>query len=127
MYDKMKKLTYGLTLLLILFTSACSSTKVVNTSSNIIFIPEQHQVKKEFSSDTHLLISLLNRPVTPDQQMMLAFANTRDALQRNNPAYVNYISIRGNKVDDPMTEPSYNQNQLLIINDHHAIDVLGPQ
>ena len=96
---------------------ACSSTKTVKT---------EKIEKKPLTSDYHLLASLLNRPMTEDQKMMLAFASAREEFKADNPYFVDYVSIRGSKKEDPMVSKPLSQSQMLIAQDSHAITVLGP-
>ena len=78
-----------LTLMTIIFTlllTACSSTNNVKIERKIL------------TSDHHLMMSLLNRPVTEDQKMMLAFAQERESYR--NEMFVNAVSIKGPKFTD---------------------------
>ncbi|MEW6982602.1 hypothetical protein AAD001_08105 [Colwelliaceae bacterium 6471] len=109
----MKTLPQLFTLILIFALSACSSTKTVKLDD------------KPVTSDLQLAHSLLNRPMTADHIMMIAFANTREEYARENNLPFEYVSIRGNKFDDAITERP--AQDLLVINDTHAISLLGPR
>ena len=61
----MKKILTLLVVLSAFLLTACSTT------------PKVEIVKKPLIADHHLMMSLLNRPVTEDQKMMLAFAQQR--------------------------------------------------
>ena len=73
-------------------------------------------------SDHHLLMSLLNRPVTSDQQMMLAFAVQREYEMEG--MYVNAVMIRGPKDEDKRS--SQNAYTSLIANDINSVRLQGP-
>lgn len=79
-------------------------------------------VKKPLISDHYLLMSLLNRPVTADQQMMLAFEKERETIYGN--VFVNAVSIKGPKFIDN-SEPQ-NPYELFIQNDINAVSIQGP-
>lgn len=103
-------------LLFCLSLFACSSTEKKSNSqfsangyaqgyvsNNFIhtqFTPvNQHTVKKALNSDHQLMLSLLNRPMTEDQTMMLNFAQQR----------TNYTSVYFNKnvtIKGPKSENS---------------------
>ena len=55
--------------------------------------------KRALISDHHLMMSLLNRPVTQDQQLMLAFANQQASYQ-SGAIFVNAVSIIGERSVD---------------------------
>ena len=61
-HNTMKNLLTLGAILIITLLSACSSTQQTIVE------------KKPLVSDHYLMLSLLNRPMTQDQQMMLAFA-----------------------------------------------------
>ena len=65
----MKKFPLLLTVLIVTLLSACNSTPTIVME------------KKPLVSDHYLMLSLLNREMTQDQQMMLAFAEQRDNYQ----------------------------------------------
>ncbi|GAA6206209.1 hypothetical protein [Thalassotalea sp. SU-HH00458] len=114
----MKKLTY-LILFFVLFTAiGCSSTKTV-----------QYQAieKKPLISDHYLMMSLLNRPVTEDQKLMLAFAQVQDKYQQQlAPVFVNAVMITGNKAEQPSRQQPTSIYSHLIAEDINAIRMSGP-
>lgn len=85
-------------------------------------IVDQDTVKREFASDHHIMMSLLNRPMTADQRMMLAFAQQS---KMNTSAFVQTISIRGDKSEDNNNYFQYSPYSQLIANDINAIEVQG--
>ena len=99
------------TIVLGLLITACNSTP-----KKITF------VKKVAVSDHYLLMSLINRPITTDQQMMLAFAKQRETHYSN--MFVNAVSIKGPKFIDN-SEPQ-NIYSALIDNDNNAVSIQGP-
>ena len=124
----MNKLTLLITIAMSLLMTACSSTQTAQVEPVQVEKNEFKPLnKKPLTSDYHLLASLLNRPVTPDQQLMLNFAASRDKFKQDNPWFVSYVSIRGSKQDDPMTYTPPTETQQLIAQDSHAISLIGPQ
>lgn len=107
----MNSLRVLLTVIFTLSLMACNST------------PKKVKlVKKPLISDHYLLMSLINRPVTADQQMMLAFAKQREMAYGS--IFVNAVSIKGPKyVDNSSPQSIYNP---LISNDINAINLQGP-
>ena len=99
-----------LTITLIFTLMACNST------------PKKVKlVKKPLISDHYLLMSLINRPVTADQQMMLAFATEREMYYGS--IFVNAVSIKGPKyIDNSTPQNIYNT---LINNDDNSIALRG--
>jgi len=79
-------------------------------------------VKKTLVSDHYLLMSLLNRPIPADQQMMLAFAKQREV--EYGAIFVNAVSIKGPKFID--NSNSLNTYSSLISNDVNSIGLQGP-
>lgn len=69
--------------------SACMST-AINTH-------EYSSYKRPLTNDFELAMSLLNRPVPEDQQIMLAFA----AQQQEQWGYMHYVHIIGDKESSP--------------------------
>lgn len=94
-----------------LLITACNSTP-----------KEMKFVKKVAVSDHYLLMSLINRPITADQQMMLAFAKQRET--HYSDMFVNAVSIKGPKFIDN-SEPQ-NIYSALIDNDNNAVSIQGP-
>lgn len=100
-----------LTITLSIILMACNSTP-----------KEVKLVKKPLISDHYLLMSLLNRPTTPDQQMMLAFTEQRELAYGG--IYVNSVSIKGPKyIDNSSPEYIY---RALMNNDQNSISLQGP-
>lgn len=114
----MKKLTY-LTLFFVLLTSiGCSSTKTVKY---------KHLEKKPLMSDHYLMMSLLNRPVTEDQKLMLAFARVQDEYQQQlTPVFVNAVMITGDKAEQSSHQRPTSIYSSLIAEDINAIRMSGP-
>lgn len=103
------------------FTFGCAST----STQHIVKIE-----KRPLISDHHLMMSLLNRPITQDQQLMLAFAD-QQAQYRTGSLFVNTVAILGEKPTKPSTEQSYNRVNnsytALIASDVNAIRLSGPK
>ena len=105
-----------LTLLVILFSfllTACSSK------------PEIEIVKKPLISDHHLMMSLLNRPVTEDQKMMLAFAQQRE--RYTNDIFVNTVSIKGPKDSDIDIRRTQHVYAALIERDVNSVSIIAAE
>ena len=105
-----------LTLLVILFSfllTVCSTT------------PKIEIVKKPLISDHHLMMSLLNRPVTEDQRMMLAFAQQRE--RYTNDIFVNTVSIKGPKDSDVDTSRTQHVYAALIERDTNSIRIIAAE
>ena len=135
-----------LTILVISFffviASGCSSTHTVNTQSAIYstsgFQPVHHQTaqfknieKKPLLSDHYLMMSLLDRPVTEDQKLMLAFASVQNSAQQNDypqvpSIFVNTVMIKGAYIQHDRKNYSNNIYQRLIAKDINAISLSGP-
>ncbi len=100
-----------LTITLSITLMACNSTP-----------KEVKLVKKPLISDHYLLMSLINRPITADQQMILAFTEQREMAYGG--IYVNSVSIKGPKyIDNSSPEYIY---RALINNDQNSISLQGP-
>ena len=83
-------------------------------------------VKKPLDSDHQLMMALLNRPMTADQKMMLAFSAQRQQQAESlGIQYANFVTIKGNKTETPATSPSTNVYSTLIASDINAIQVTG--
>ena len=146
----MKNIKTLITLVFILLLSACSSTEkmnteqvATNTSSNkyasttnfphsSFTATNSETIKKPLETDHQLMMSLLNRPMTEDQKMMLAFAQQRAQttayLQQSGYAdytFSNYVTITGNKEETPLTKQPINIYSKLIANDINAVEVTG--
>jgi len=110
-------------------TAHLSKEPMVNyhqsTFEKTIFKPvNEDTVKKSFSSDHYLMMSLLNRPMTADRRMMLAFTQQE---QNKTSALVNFVSIRGdNKQENNQNHNSpVNQYSALIAKDINSISISG--
>lgn len=124
--------TIGL-LFITIFLISCSNSahlsqeKEMNyrqsTFDRTVFKPvNEHTIKKSFSSDHQLMMSLLSRPMTADQSMMLAFTHQS---QSQSSTTVNFVSIRGNKKQE---SPHYNQVNVysaLIAQDINSVSISG--
>lgn len=97
-------------LLTIVITTACSTTNKITYS----------EFKRPLTNDYALAISLLNRPVPQDQQMMLAFVEHQTKQYGN----FHYVSIVGDKSNSPVPK---NTSLLytLTYNDTNATSLIG--
>ena len=105
-----------LTLLVILSSfllTACSTT------------PKIEIVKKPLISDHHLMMSLLNRPVTEDQKMMLAFAQQRE--KYSNAIFINSVSIKGPKDSDENPHRTQHVYAALIERDVNSVSIIAAE
>jgi hypothetical protein len=109
----MKKLTLVFAIFLMTLLSACSSTSKVAIE------------KKPLMSDHYLMLSLLNRPVTQDQQMMLAFAEQRNDFQ--NLYFVDAIEIKGQKSEEGSVSRASHSYSNLIAQDFNSVRISGPK
>lgn len=116
----MKKSPLLIAIVIVMFLSACSTT------------PKNVVNKKPLVSDHYLMMSLLNREMTQDQQMMLAFAEQRENYQST--YFVNAVEIRGPKNDVynddfndkyTTTRPT-NSYSKLIAQDFNSVQISGP-
>jgi hypothetical protein len=137
------KRSIGLLLCLSLF--ACSSTEQVNNeqlsdnsyaqhynSSNFPhsqFTPiSKHSIKKPLNSDHQLMMSLLNRPMTDDQVMMLAFAQERARYASSYSHYAsNAVMIKGDKASDSSSNRTGHAYAQLISQDINSVSISAPQ
>lgn len=108
----MKIINIVTTFFLGLLITACNSTP-----------KEVKLVKKPLVSDHYLLMSLVNRPMTADQQMMLAFEKQRES--HYGDVFVNAVNIKGPKSTDNSTPLNF--YDLLINNDMNSITIKGPR
>lgn len=99
--------------LFVLLLTACSSTPVVKIE------------KKPLVSDHHLMMSLLQRPITQDQQMMLAFAEQRQ--RYSNEIFVNSVSIKGPKSSDANASRTQHVYAALIANDVNSVSIVAAE
>jgi len=101
-----------------------------NYSHNQFSAANKDTIKKPLSSDHQLMMSLLNRPVTTDQAMMIAFAQERVHFANlySNTGFANYgVQIKGDKSSDQPNsrlEPMYME---LISQDINAVSISAPQ
>ena len=141
-YFNMSALKNSICLLFCFSLFACSSTEQVSEnyftergytrgfiSENFVhsqfMIINENTIRKPLLSDHQLMMSLLNRPMTTDQAMMLAFAQERASYSND---YSNYaVEIKGDKSSDKpndITEHAYAQ---LIADDINAVSIIAPQ
>ncbi len=124
---------------------ACSSTEQANNeqlsdnaySQNYITTSFSHSqfspinkdsIKKPLNSDHQLMMSLLNRPMTADQAMMLSFAEERARYANNFPNYANNgIAIKGSKSSDSSSSRTKHVYAQLISQDINAVSISAPQ
>lgn len=101
-----------------LLTLGCSSTKVVN----------YQETKKPLTSDHFLMMSLLDRPVTQDQLLMLAYANQKEQQMKSfNPAFVRPILLIGNENRSEIASNQLSYYSQLIAKDVNAKRISGPK
>ena len=108
----MKKLTLLITVFIVTLLSACTSTQQVAMK------------KKPLISDHYLMLSLLNRAMTQDQQMMIAFAEQREQYQF--PYFVNAVEMKGPKSEDFPVKRAKNSYSNLIAQDFNSVQISGP-
>jgi hypothetical protein len=109
----MKNILTSLALLFAFLLTACSS------------IPQDKIVKKPLISDHHLMMSLLHRPVTEDQKMMLAFAEQRE--RYSNDIFINTVSIKGPRTDEDSTQRTQHVYAALIERDVNSIRIMAAE
>jgi len=109
----MKNIFVLLTLFCALLLTACSST------------PKVKLEKKPLISDHHLMMSLLNRPVTEDQKMMLAFAQQRE--KYSNAIFINSVSIKGPKSSDTNSQRNQHIYAGLIERDVNSVSIMAAE
>ena len=107
----MKKFPLLLTVLIVTLLSACNSTPTIVME------------KKPLVSDHYLMLSLLNREMTQDQQMMLAFAEQRENYQ--SLYFVNAVTIKGEKNEKQTTRAQHRYSNL-IAQDFNSVQISGP-
>lgn len=98
-----------------------------------VFVPmSDSTMKKPLRSDHQLMMSLLNRPITADQAMMLAFSQQKQIeILNSTNLYVNYVSIKGEKAGETtvnngkQTRPT-SIYSTLIASDINAISIMAP-
>jgi Tfp pilus assembly protein PilE len=116
-------------LILVTFTLfSCSNSANKYHASNFERVEfnsaNENTIKKSFASDYHLMASLLNRPMTADQAMMLAFSK-QSQTQNKTTAFVNFVSIRGDKLLENQSSDKTDQYSTLIANDINAVTISG--
>jgi hypothetical protein len=110
---------------LITFITACSNTSnYADHSLTNNNLTERNVEKKAFTSDHQLLLSLLNRPLPKDQQMMMKFARVNN---ENNWPRVGYVSIRGDRSEDNSALPETFAYSQLIYRDQNSIAIGAPR
>jgi len=132
----------SISIMLCLSLFACSSTERLNDNyfndngyargfvnehfANASFIPmSRNAAKKELPSDHQLMMSLLNRPITADQALMIAFAQVR---ANYGGSYSNYgVEIKGDKNSDQADNKSNHAYSTLISQDINAVNISAPQ
>ncbi len=124
-----------------LFLFACSSTEQVSDSyfsengysrgvinnnfSHTKFTPtNKNTIKKALYSDHQLLISLLNRPITADQAMMLAFEQERASYTSSFSNYA--VEIKGDRNSDKSNYRAESAYTELISQDINAVNISAP-
>jgi hypothetical protein len=133
----------SISLLLCLTLFACSSTEQVShhdLSGNDLtqnyagysfphsqFTPINNGgIKKPLGSDHQLMMSLLNRPMTEDQAMMLAFAQERARYTHTFTNYANSgVVIKGAKVEDEISNRMGHVYAQLISKDINSVLISG--
>jgi hypothetical protein len=108
----MKNLPILIIIFIVSLLTACSSTQKFAIK------------KKPLTSDHYLMLSLLNRAITQDQQMMLAFKQQREHYQSS--YFVNSITIKGPKAVNTSTKRVKHSYSNLIAQDFNAVQISGP-
>ena len=113
------KLLTTLALCIFLITSiGCSSTKTISMKK---------LEKRPLISDHYLMMSLLNRPMTEDQKLMLAFTKQQNSyFQDISPVFVNAVMIKGEKTNQQQETRTIGIYDSLIAKDINSIRVSGP-
>ena len=107
-----------------------NSQSYVNTSfPHTQFTPiNKESVKKPLYSDHQLMMSLLNRPMTADQAMMLSFAKERARYSNSLSNYANNgVMIKGSKTSDNSSIRAKHVYAQLISQDINAVSIIAPQ
>lgn len=135
----------SISLLLCLTLFACSSTEPLNNdlmadnnyaqdynSTNFSHSPftsiNKESIRKPLSSDHQLMMSLLNRPMTEDQAMMLTFAQERSRFALNNDNYADRgVMIKGKKASEHSNKRAEHVYAQLISQDINAVSISAPQ
>jgi len=134
----------SVSLLLCLTLFACSSTEHVSNklpknsygqtyvgtnSPHSQFTPiSKTSIKKTLNSDHQLMMSLLNRPMTADQAMMLAFAQERVSYANTFANYANNgVMIKGDKASENPSNRTKHAYAQYISQDINAVLISAPQ
>ncbi|WP_114325179.1 hypothetical protein [Candidatus Colwellia aromaticivorans] len=135
----------SVSLLLCLTLFACSSTEQVsnnqlsdngytqgyvdtNFSHSQCTPISKGSLKKPLNSDHQLMMSLLNRPMTADQAMMLAFAQERENYANTFANYANNgVMIKGDKASDNSSNRTIHAYTQQIDQDINAVLISGSQ
>jgi hypothetical protein len=140
-YLNLRAIKNGFGILLCLLLCACSTTEEINNddfSDNRYshgYIGEnyyhthftsmnENTIKKSMNSDHQLMMSILNRPITADQAMMLAFKQERSNYNHYFSDYA--VKIKGDKRSDTTNARTENVYTQLISQDINAIDISAP-
>jgi len=84
-------------------------------------------IKKSLNSDHQLMMSLLNRPMTADQAMMLAFAQERVSYADTFANYANnFVIIKGDKASDSSSHRTMHAYAPQIEQDINAVTISAP-
>ena len=117
------------------------ANKVTNKRGNVIengyytnhfkrtqFVPvAEYSVKKQAKSDHQLMMSLLNRPMTADQAMMLSFAQERESYSTSFASHGYGIRIMGAKSSSDNDNRSQHIYANVIAQDINAVVIAAPQ
>lgn len=107
-----------MSMLLGLLTVGCSNTPHIAQTTE----------KKPLMSDHHLMLSLLDRPITPDQQLMLAFQQQQEKQQQGlNPVFVRPIYLIGDDIDVRQSNKYISYYSNLIAQDINSKRINGPE
>lgn len=135
----------SISLLLCLTLFACSSTEQVsninlsdntytqsyvstNYFHNKFTTIESGSIKKPLSSDHQLMMSLLNRLMTEDQAMILAFAQERASYTSTFDNFSNNaVIIKGDKASENSNHRSKHVYAQQISQDINAVSITAPQ
>jgi len=135
-YLNLPTIKNSISLFLCLFLFACSSTEKFSNNyfsdngyargfinenfHNQFTTANRDTIKKPLPADYQLMISLLNRPMTGDQAMMIAFAQERASYN------IYGVEIKGEKSSDESNTRTENAYTKLISQDINAISISAP-
>ena len=102
-----------------------SNTYANGYFSHTNFTPSsKSSIKKLLHSDHHLMMSLLNRPITADQAMMIAFKQERENYSQS---FSNYgVEIKGGKNSNESNYRAENSYSKFILQDTNAVIIAAP-